>query len=580
MSKNSAKKNKEPPPEQPPPFAEFLLPPPTIAQVQQKIYRKRAAISAEQWDLQYETQENQLESCFKGIDALSISADCAIDLMLRVKTRECDDKEEALATIRAWFNLQPPLNPPQSLLLCPSPDTADLEASGLFFGNLEMENVAARDTAIAEYFYDALMESYQWGYNAAQSVHWLTLFAKTHEEYIDAIKTSKNLYADPSLCIQIFQRNLKGLLTYSIAPWSYVPPPRPTIFSSLEAKFMIDYFANTYVKHLRLLTHFFTIPRQVDTTIVKQEIQEFAEPSPLNTAIPAEKWDEYLVAEAEKAKKRREAELEAIDRSKKEAAERERKKQEDAQIAEMIRVRRQNMVITVEPLEPFPIPAPVEVVPEALFPVANEEDLEDSSVIKAPIPKEWPGLDPTIVKDDETVNEVVQNIPTALATRASIITRPLSTVGPTSGSGAGPQLSLLLNGPNAVNGGVITHPIKITADAPLNPPNIGALLGANTLPLISSFVQHMEKKIDFQTNEIVSRYQKLSSDRIAMKKYEKDEDDKLYAMQQQRATAAAAAAAQAAAEVKASTASLASRSASANAKTGSPQKKSGTAKKK
>ncbi|KAI9349037.1 hypothetical protein BDR26DRAFT_852856 [Obelidium mucronatum] len=511
MSKNSAKKGgKEPTPDQPPPFAEFLLPAPTISQIKEKVRQKRAAIaqSAEIWDLQTDSNNSnslkESEPCFKGADALSIGPEYAIDLMLRVKTRDREEKEEALSTIRAWFNLQPPLNPPQSLLLCPSPNTAELEA----LQNPEAENVAARDTALAEYYYEALLESYGWGYSVAQSVHWLTLFAKTHEEYLDMIQKSKARgESNTSHCIGIFERNLKGLLTCSIPPWTCIPVSAPPIFSALEAKYMIDYFGNTYVKHLKLLTHFFTRPQEIDTT-------DFCEPKPLSGAIPAEKWDEYL------------------------------RLKEDEQIAEMIRIRRQT-IGTISGLK-----LPVVVEPEKMVIDAQEE--EDLYIIHAPAPKEWPGLNHVIVTGEAEGSDGGSFRNNSMAA-ASIIARPASSVQP-SGGGGGVNPAVAVPAPPP-------HPVKITADAPLNPQNIGTLLAANTLPLISSLVQHVEKKIDYQTTELLNRYQKLSSDRIAMKKYEKEEDEKVYAMQQQRAAVAAAQAA--AAEAKASSASLASRGASA-----------------
>ncbi|KAJ3072053.1 hypothetical protein HDU98_004371 [Podochytrium sp. JEL0797] len=491
MSKSASKKKDAA--EAPPSCAEFLTPPPSLQQVQQKVATKRAAILTQQVG-------SPTFVSLKGADALVISEEWGIDLIRCVKE---GDTEEALSTIRSWFDLRSPLNPPQSLLRFPSPDPTDLAA----YNDSEIEDAIARDSATAEYYYDALAEAYKWGYDVAQCLHWLTLFAKTHVEYI-------------------------GLLSCSIFPWDCFASTKPHLFSLVESKRMIEYFVNTYMKHIRLITHFFVRPREISRTVEHREIYAFEAPGPLSAGIPEEKWGEYLVAEAERVRKLKEAEQAAIQNAKREAEEKERKRNEGVVVAEMIRARRQKMIITVPPLEPFTSPEPAEVIPDTIFQTVPQ-DSPQASVL------------PFIKRVYHPAEQAsIGLVPPEPTQPQSITLKPPAPAAPTTGSA---RTSSSLPPPVIAT---TPSPVKITTETPLNPSNLAFILQANATPLFSHLASHLEKKMDHTMTEVGNRLVKVYADRMALRKVDREEDEKVQAwVQLQAVNAAAANAAAAASEV-------------------------------
>ncbi|KAJ3096153.1 hypothetical protein HDU97_006185 [Phlyctochytrium planicorne] len=102
---------------------------------------------------------------------------------------------------------------------------------------------------------------------------------------------------------------------------------------------------------------------------MEKELQTDCQVQPLAAGIPAEKWDEYVASENEKARKQKEAELEAIEQKKREEEERLRKEQEELAAASDP-YRRIDGVITlkVPPIEPYNCKPLVLPTPEKLFP--------------------------------------------------------------------------------------------------------------------------------------------------------------------------------------------------------------------
>ncbi|ORY37604.1 hypothetical protein BCR33DRAFT_447550 [Rhizoclosmatium globosum] len=512
-------------------LAEFLSPPPTLIQLQTKIKAKRAAIAAE---AKLDCEEDlEIEPSFKGADALEITPECALDFVKQVKTLEEADKQEALSIIRAWFNLCPPLHPPQSLLLCPSPDTADLEA----YADSEVEDIVARDTALAEMLFDAAVVAVEWGFSVGQVCWFVTLLEAVHRIYLERGAGGR------AAAVQVLTEQMKGMVDGTGEPWNACVP-RVRMFDALEIRRIIEWFSDIYLQHVRLITYFFTRPREVDTTVVNSQIDSFVEPSPLSGGILAEKWGDYLLAEAEKVRRAKELELEAIAAAKREVEEKERKAKEDAQIAEMVRVRRMNMVITVPPLEPFPKLEVTEVVKaEVLFPVASEEEEEGVVVLRPPEKKEYPGYHPEetfTVTGEDSINveeDMHQNVVVPPVEGLTVIAP--QAVASTRGSVAIPRPSAV-GAPIPIQPAPVALPqlpIKIVDDTPLNPPNLQTLLSTNTANVVSTIITHLEKKIEYQSTEIGNRFTKVCADRIAMKKYEKEEEDKITAMQQGRLAA-------------------------------------------
>ena len=58
-----------------------------------------------------------------------------------------------------------------------------------------------------------------------------------------------------------------------------------------------------YLKHARLISFFLISPRRIQTVNCKHKIEKVPVAVSLNEGIPEEKWEEYLAAEAEAARK-------------------------------------------------------------------------------------------------------------------------------------------------------------------------------------------------------------------------------------------------------------------------------------
>ncbi|KAI8922522.1 hypothetical protein DFJ77DRAFT_27668 [Powellomyces hirtus] len=100
-------------------------------------------------------------------------------------------------------------------------------------------------------------------------------------------------------------------------------------FSQQETMYLIDYWTQVYMKHLRLLTFVFTQPQDVEWTFYRAHLDEptqvrdmrgeilpTVDHRPLVDAIPAEKWDEYCRNEENKRLEKEREEQEEAQRAK------------------------------------------------------------------------------------------------------------------------------------------------------------------------------------------------------------------------------------------------------------------------
>ncbi|KAI9338556.1 hypothetical protein DFJ73DRAFT_962074, partial [Zopfochytrium polystomum] len=124
-------------------------------------------------------------------------------------------------------------------------------------------------------------------------------------------------------------------------------------FSRLEAQALIDFFLQGYAQHARLIATTLATPRQLRITPCARAVGRPVPPVPLAVAVPAERWEEHLAAEADKRRRLEEAELEAILAKERMALEKERLANEAAAAAEAARIKKLNMIVRIPPLSAY-----------------------------------------------------------------------------------------------------------------------------------------------------------------------------------------------------------------------------------
>ncbi|KAJ3130788.1 hypothetical protein HK100_007478 [Physocladia obscura] len=463
----------------------FSRPPPTYSELKNKIafererHQQQPLVNQKPWKahitddvessfyfeptpgLESGTNRTAAESQFgieSSFDALGISCEKMTELMTKVSKTKPSDKESALVIIREWFNLCFPTPQPRSLL---EPENSNIYVSiaNSDVNNtdktvnqqqqIQHEDTAARDTWLAEYYYNALIKSYSWGFHTLQSACWLALFSKTHQEYIG----SKGAGTREVQLRDAFLRNLKKTTASLICSAAFTNSNqlhrKTLIFDTLDSQRMIEYFISTYVRHERLIRYCFMHARQLETRCTELVIDDVFELIPLSKAVPEEKWEDYLRAEADRVRREKETEIELIERAKWEAEEKKKLDYEALIMTEAARIRRQNMVITVAPIESHPRAA-------------------------------------------ETLDSM------------------------------GPDALFFFSEPSKVEGN-----FKDTA--------LSATLSQAIVPLVSHVGTHIDKIIEYQSTEIAARFAKLATDRLEMKKYEREDEERMAQWQQQQA---------------------------------------------
>ncbi|KAI8831353.1 hypothetical protein BJ741DRAFT_322477 [Chytriomyces cf. hyalinus JEL632] len=504
-------------------------PPLTKAEIKTKVAAKRAAAAAAMQATKLESSNSaQLDNRF---NVLSISQEVADELMLHVEKNATGSFDNALSIIRAWFNLQTPATPPKlslpqatgilSVASTPSISSSFLE---VYCSTPDEEDISNRDTVLAGYYLDALLASHGWGFSTLQSVCWVTLFSICHEEFTGTSATSSNL-SDTALYIQIIQSNIESMLLANKSPWNMpTDTPKRPIFNTLQVQNMLDYFIQICLPHARLHKHFFTKPRDLHVTFIEKTVQFNGDPLPLSKGIPAENWNDYLASEAARIRKEKEDELEAIERAKREKALQEKHEREAAEYANLLKIRRDNMIITVPPIEPYRPENPVHHVdPDALFPIQDGSLPNLTAFTDLTMPQSKPITSPS----------------TNQAPRQSIVAPPPPPVP------AQPRLSTLQNRFSTSRQPSVSNPptsetppaTKLSKETPLTPSTIATVISTNASTLLAALTNHLENKIDYQAAEIANRFVKVSGDRIALKKYEREEEEKMAALMQQRAAA-------------------------------------------
>ncbi|TPX70489.1 hypothetical protein CcCBS67573_g06526 [Chytriomyces confervae] len=504
-------------------------PPLTKAEIKTKVAAKRAAAAAAMQATKLESfNPAQLDHRF---NVLSISQEAADELMLHLEKNATGSFENALSIIRAWFNLQTPATPPKlsvprdtgilSAASTPSISSSFLE---VYCSTPDEEDISNRDNVLAAYYLDALLASHGWGFSTLQSVCWVTLFSICHEEFTGTSATSSSL-SDTALYIQIIQSNIQSMLLANKSPWNTpTDTPKRPIFNTLQVQNMLDYFIQICLPHARLYKHFFTKPRDLHVTFIEKSVQINGDPLPLSKGIPAENWNDYLASEAARIRKEKKDELasEAIERAKREKALQEKHEREAAEYAELLKIRRDNMIITVPPIEPYSPENPVHHVdPDALFPIQDGSLPNLTTLTDLTLLQSKPITSPSA--NQAARQSVVAPPPVPAQPRLSTLQNRLST-------SRQPSIS----GPSTTE----TPPTsKLSKETPLTPSTIATVISTNASTLLAALTTHLENKIDYQAAEIANRFVKVSGDRIALKKYEREEEEKMAVLMQQRAAA-------------------------------------------
>ncbi|KAJ3194571.1 hypothetical protein HK101_002382 [Irineochytrium annulatum] len=291
-----------------------------------------------------------------------------------------------LYKIIACFGLSYPPQPINRVLLFPPP----MQESQVPYDSAA-EDQAERDALMAGYYLGAATKAYNMGLDALRLALMMTTFKETLDSYIEYARKEKA--ASTARLIRLFQGNL--LKACAPIPLKRLNGRKSgVVFTLQQTKEIIAFFEATFVRHVKLITY--TLLRSRDLLFVRcrKNLEEDYRVAPLSTAVPAERWEDYLAGETEKARKEREVELignvmtqEEIEAKKRELIEKERLMQEAAVLAARP-FRRVNGVValSVEPIDPLPAEDLSYPTPATLFtmPPPEPEGILDAEAMLAP----------------------------------------------------------------------------------------------------------------------------------------------------------------------------------------------------
>ncbi|KAJ3217234.1 hypothetical protein HDU67_008256 [Dinochytrium kinnereticum] len=334
-----------------------------------------------------------------------------------------------------------------------------------------IEDRIERDAALADILFNFASEAYRIGLSELYLSFWLTVIKATHESYIGHAKRGQ-ISLNVKECKEIFDKTVSETSVSLSAKLAKFPATRFQQQKEYAMKRMMDCFSKTYLCHIKLITHVFLRPRKLELIKIVKDLETEFPMQPLAVGIPAEKWEEYLAAENEKARKQKEAELEAIEAKKREEEERQ-KKEREALAASLDPYRRIDGIITlhVPPIEPYTGPPPIFPTSESLFPsdfvshLPESTSAEDSTFESKPI-------EPYLTSEDPTFKSNVEN-----------------------------------------------------KNRPLTPHTITSVLSQTTVPYLASIHNYIESSLDHQANETLSRVSRLATERVTARLKEKEEEE-------------------------------------------------------
>ncbi|KAI8843600.1 hypothetical protein BC829DRAFT_400995 [Chytridium lagenaria] len=389
------------------------------------------------------------------------------DSMGLAKAIESGSIASGLDIIRASLKLMKPKESPSHILKQMQP--APLERARY---DPSLEDRIERDTALADLLYSFVSEAHRIGLCELYLSFWLTVVKTTHDTFLAHVRRANPSSASAYECKDVFEKVYSQTSRVLTDKLNEFPSSRFEKQKEYAIKSMTDFFATTYIRHIKLITHMFLKPRNLQVVKIHKDIHTHFPVNPLSTGISADKWDEYVAAENEKARRQKEAELEAIEAKKREEEERFRKEQEAAAAAADPYKRVDGLItLRVPPIEPYSGPAPIFPTVERLFPATADISELESMIPAFEIP---------------SIQEIQEpNYPRQLNNSISSETKP----------------------------------------RPLTPHTIGTVLSQTTTPFLGSIQTYIESSIDYQMNEALARINKLGSERITARMKEKEEEE-------------------------------------------------------
>ncbi|KAJ3333164.1 hypothetical protein HDU76_010918 [Blyttiomyces sp. JEL0837] len=355
----------------------------------------------------------------------------------------------------------------------------------------EKEDREFRDEAMAQFFLDAALEGVRMAFVPLQLANWLSILKKTHEDVLSRFQLQEQ--ATSKTCASIFQENLFTRFTASTKNGKIC-----RIFWVEDARRMIDYFSETYIQHFKLVTWMLTKSQKVEMIRVTKVVESGFSYVPLNQMIPAEKWEDYLAGEADKVRKQIEAEKEAIEEAKRQEQEKARKEQEAIELAEAALLKKLRMTINIPPIAPFPEPFPIEISPETVIPVNMIAPLKAAPQVPQPV-------DGTPVEGQPAAGAGEQ-VPTETVVAGTASPEQPSTV---------------------IQGTKKTEPEESSVLPPLTeitltPLEISTILTETANQTYNTVQGYIEKRIDYNLKELMDRFELLATERVAVRKREKE----------------------------------------------------------
>ncbi|KAI9203884.1 uncharacterized protein BJ171DRAFT_599781 [Polychytrium aggregatum] len=349
------------------------------------------------------------------------------------------------------------------------------------------------------------------GFSAYQIALWATMLYSTHVRFVETIRVNP-LNSGPEVALDLFTtflymfmapttstqpsrndrdmygspRRRRSSVAIPKSPASFSiqnstsefefdgdsggPRPERGPLSNQEAVWLIDYFTDNYLKHIKLISLVFYRPQELMRTAARRQTERELDFQPLANGIAAEKWEEFLAEEDEKKRLALQAELEAVEAIKREELEKEQRcrEQELARQAELQAI--EDSYIVVPPLKPYGGEMPHPPRSDELFPA-------DMLVEVVPPP-------------DAPATEIASGEPA-------------------------PEPAPMSSEPQHL------RPVN------LNPTNIAKIIGQTAVPHIALVMAYLEGKLEHEITEMNMRLGKVQ---VGLEKREKDDKNRKPAM--------------------------------------------------